>query len=138
MATPVIYYVVVYFDRDDEGVLKPGEPREATHAWAAERAASFLARDHAGAIAFSRVGDPATGEFQDATIIALANGKRAAVSEQARVAALREILDRAYDKPAQPVEAAIEARVEPEIIWDWTPAYSGAGRMINDETPPLK
>jgi hypothetical protein len=67
---PVTYYVVVYFDRDDEGALKPGAAREATHAWAAERAARFLAQDHAGAVAFSRMGDPATGEFQDATIIA--------------------------------------------------------------------
>jgi hypothetical protein len=68
---PITYYVVVYFDRDDEGVLKPGAAREATHAWAAERAARFLAREHAGAVAFSRIGDPATREFRDATIIAL-------------------------------------------------------------------
>ena len=66
----VTYYVVVYFDRDDEGALKPSDAREVTHVWAAERAASFLARDRAGAIAFSRIGDPATGEFQEATIIA--------------------------------------------------------------------
>jgi hypothetical protein len=70
LAMAVKYYVVVPFDRDALGALRPGEAREATHAWAAERAASFLARDHAGAVAFSRIGDPATGEFQDAMIIA--------------------------------------------------------------------
>jgi hypothetical protein len=67
---PVTYYVVVHFDRDADGVLKPSEPREATHAWAADRAASFLARDHAGAVAFSRTGDPATGVYQDAVVLA--------------------------------------------------------------------
>jgi hypothetical protein len=66
----VIYYVVVHFDRDADGSLKPGEPHDATHAWAADRAASFLAREHAGAVAFSRTGDPATGEFQDAVVLA--------------------------------------------------------------------
>jgi hypothetical protein len=66
----VTYYVVVYFDRDSDCALRPGEPREATHAWAADRAASFLAREHAGAVAFSRTGDPTTGEFQDAIVLA--------------------------------------------------------------------
>ena len=67
---PVTYYVIVYFDRDAEGGLKPIEAREATSAWGAERAARFLAQDHAGAIAFSRTGDPVTGEFQDAVVLA--------------------------------------------------------------------
>ena len=67
---PVTYYVVVYFDYDAEGALKAGEPREVTHGWAAERAAMFLAKEHAGAIAFSRTGDPATGEFENAVILA--------------------------------------------------------------------
>ena len=64
------HYEVVYFDRDANGSLKVGEAREATHAWAAERAARFLARDHAGAIAFSRTGNSATGEYGDAVILA--------------------------------------------------------------------
>ena len=66
----VNYYVVVYFDRDADGDLKPAEAREATSAWAAERAAKFLATEHAGAVAFSRTGDPTTGEFQDAVVLA--------------------------------------------------------------------
>jgi hypothetical protein len=44
--------------------------QEAISAVAAGRRARALAAEHAGAIAFSRRGDPATGEFQDATILA--------------------------------------------------------------------
>jgi hypothetical protein len=36
----------------------------------AERRARALALEHAGALAFSRAGDPTTGEFQDAVILA--------------------------------------------------------------------
>jgi hypothetical protein len=67
---PVTYHVVVVFDRDEEGDLKPGEAQEATNAAAAERAARGLAEEHAGAVAFSRTGDPATAEFQDGAILA--------------------------------------------------------------------
>jgi hypothetical protein len=66
----VTYHVVVVFDLDDAGELKPGEGREATSAEAAVRAARGLASQHAGAVAFSRTGDPATGEFDDAVILA--------------------------------------------------------------------
>jgi hypothetical protein len=62
--------VVVVFDRDDEGDLKAGEAREAPTPLAAERIARRLALQHAGAVAFSRTGDPATGEFQNAAILA--------------------------------------------------------------------
>jgi len=67
---PVTYYVVVYFDRDEEDNLKAGEAREATNAAAAERAARALAAQHAGAVAFSRTGDPATGDFRDGAVLA--------------------------------------------------------------------
>jgi hypothetical protein len=53
----VTYHVVVVFDRDEEGDLKPGEAREATSAAAAERHARLLAGQHAGTVAFSRTGD---------------------------------------------------------------------------------
>ena len=66
----VTYHVVVVFDRNDEGDLKPGEPQEAATAGAAERRARVLATEHAGTVAFSRTGDPTTGEFQDAAILA--------------------------------------------------------------------
>ena len=64
------YYVVIPFDRNAEGDIRPGAAQEAISAGAAERRARALAVEHAGAIAFSRCGDPVTGEFQDATILA--------------------------------------------------------------------
>jgi hypothetical protein len=66
----VTYHVVVAFDRDAEGDLKPGEAREVLSPIIAERRARALAARHAGALAFSRTGDPATGEFQDAVVLA--------------------------------------------------------------------
>ena len=36
----------------------------------AERRARALALEHAGALAFTRTGNPATGDFQDAMILA--------------------------------------------------------------------
>jgi hypothetical protein len=59
---PVTYHVVVAFDRDAEGDLKPGEAREVLSPIVAER--------RARALAVSRTGDPATGEFQDAVVLA--------------------------------------------------------------------
>jgi len=66
----VTYYVVVPFDRDESGSLVAGEGQEAPSAFAAERKARAFALQHAGAVAFSRTGDPATGEFQDAVVLA--------------------------------------------------------------------
>jgi hypothetical protein len=66
---PVTYYVVVPFDIDVEGDLKPGEAREAASLSSAKRVAFSLSGAHAGAVAFARTGDPATGEFQDAVIL---------------------------------------------------------------------
>jgi len=66
----VTYHVVVAFDRNDEGELKPGEPQEAPTAGAAERRARALAAEHAGTVAFSRTGDPTTGDFPDAVVLA--------------------------------------------------------------------
>lgn len=66
----VTYHVVVVFDRNDEGDLTPGEPQEAASAGAAERRARLLAAEHAGTVAFSRTGDPTTGGFQDAVLLA--------------------------------------------------------------------
>jgi hypothetical protein len=66
----VTYYVVVCFDRDESGDLNPGEAQEAPSASAAERRARTAALTHAGAVAFSRTGDPSMGEFQDAVVLA--------------------------------------------------------------------
>ena len=64
------YHVVVAFDRNSEGDLKPGEAQEVMSPVVAERRARALALEHAGALAFSRTGDPATGEFKEAVILA--------------------------------------------------------------------
>jgi hypothetical protein len=66
----VTYYVVVPFDRNEAGDLVAGAAQEATSALAAERGARSLVLQHAGAVAFSRTGDPSIGEFQDAVILA--------------------------------------------------------------------
>ena len=70
MNVSVTYHVVVVFDRNDEGDLMPGEPQEAATAGAAERRARALAVEHAGTVAFSRTGDPTTGDFLDAVVLA--------------------------------------------------------------------
>ena len=67
---PVTYHVVIAFDRDAEGDLKPGEAREVLSPIVAERRARTLALEHSGAFAFFRTGNPATGEFGDAVILA--------------------------------------------------------------------
>jgi hypothetical protein len=66
----VTYYVVIPFDRNEVGDLTAGPAQEATSSLSAERGARALALQHAGAVAFSRTGDPSIGEFQDAVILA--------------------------------------------------------------------
>jgi hypothetical protein len=79
----VAYYVVVPFDRNDEGDLAAGDAQEATDALSAERGARELALEHAVAVAFSRTGNPSTGEFHDAVILAqLGNVDLNALSER--------------------------------------------------------
>ena len=66
---PVTYYVVVPFGRNDDDDLVPLEPMEAQSGEVARRRAPAAAAKHGGAIAFSRTGDPNTGDFGDATIL---------------------------------------------------------------------
>ena len=47
-----------------------GDAREVAGSIVSERRAPALALEHTGALAFSRTGDPATDEFQDAVILA--------------------------------------------------------------------
>lgn len=62
------YHVVLPFIRDDdELVAEP--PIERPSAAAAIAKAKELARSKAGVIAFTRRGEPATGEFQPADIL---------------------------------------------------------------------
>lgn len=64
------YYVVIPFNHNEQGDLEPGMAREAINAVLAQRLARALAAEHVGAIAFSRAGDPETGEFQDPVVLA--------------------------------------------------------------------
>ena len=50
--------------------MKPREARKVMSPIVAERRARTLALEQAWALAFSRTGNPATGEFRDAAILA--------------------------------------------------------------------
>ena len=65
----VTYYVALPFVRTEEGELAPGEAQEKQTATAAVNEARRMAEKTAGAVAFSRQGDPAIGEFADAVVI---------------------------------------------------------------------
>ncbi len=65
----VAYYVALPFDRNEEGELVPGEEQECQTDRAAIRRAKSMANIHAGAVAFSRSGDPKTGEFEPAEVL---------------------------------------------------------------------
>jgi hypothetical protein len=66
----VTYFVALPFVAAEDG-LAPGEPVECFSPNAAVMRAEALSRreGHVGAVAFSRTGDPATGDFSDAQII---------------------------------------------------------------------
>ncbi|MGA8614368.1 MAG: hypothetical protein WB760_22380 [Xanthobacteraceae bacterium] len=66
----MIYYVALPFTRIEDG-LAPGQAIECPNGPAAIRRAQVLATDkaNAGAVAFSRSGDPNLGEFDDAVIL---------------------------------------------------------------------
>ena len=60
---PVTYYVALLFVREEEGELVLGEAQDRQSAFAAESLARKLALTAASAVAFSRTGEPATGNF---------------------------------------------------------------------------
>ncbi|SCB54133.1 hypothetical protein GA0061098_102389 [Bradyrhizobium shewense] len=66
----VTYYVALPFVFSDDG-LAAGEATERLSANGAVMRAEALSRkpDHAGALAFSRTGDPSSGDFSDAWLI---------------------------------------------------------------------
>jgi hypothetical protein len=69
---PMTYYVALAFKRsEDGGDVVACDPKEARSSEQAIRmAGSLAAKDgHCGAIAFSRTGDPAFGDFEDAVIL---------------------------------------------------------------------
>ena len=70
--SPMTYYVALAFMKSEEGgEIVACDPKEARSAEHAIRLADSLAKteEYCGAIAFSRTGDPALGEFEDAVIL---------------------------------------------------------------------
>jgi hypothetical protein len=68
----VTYYVALAFMKSEEGGdIVACDPKEARSSEHAIRLAGYLAAEegHCGAIAFSRTGDPALGDFEDAVIL---------------------------------------------------------------------
>ena len=68
--TDVTYFVALPFVAADDGIAA-GEPTECFNPVAVVMRAEALSRkpEHVGAVAFSRTGDQATGEFGDAKVI---------------------------------------------------------------------
>jgi hypothetical protein len=66
----ITYFVALPFDVADGSVVV-GEPIECLSPAAAIERAQGLWKvlGHTGAVAFSRTGDPATGDFRDATVL---------------------------------------------------------------------
>jgi hypothetical protein len=66
----VTYYLALPFVAAEDGIA-PGEALECFNPSAAVMRAETLSRKpgHVGAVAFSQTGDPATGDFGDATVI---------------------------------------------------------------------
>ena len=66
----VTYYVALPFVASDDD-MAAGEPTECFNPIAVVMRAEVLSRKegHVGAVAFSRTGDPATGDFSDAKVI---------------------------------------------------------------------
>ena len=66
----VTYYAVLPFVRNEDGELCPDEAIECHSSTAAAARARAMAAGRAGAVAFSRTGNPEMGDFADAVIIA--------------------------------------------------------------------
>ncbi len=68
----ITYFVALAFKRSEEtGDIVACDPKEARSSDQAIRMAVSLGKmeGHCGAIAFSRTGDPALGDFEDAVIL---------------------------------------------------------------------
>lgn len=65
----VTYWAVLPFVRDEDGNLCADEAVECQSSAGAAARARALAATKAGAIAFSRTGDPETGDWADAIVL---------------------------------------------------------------------
>lgn len=66
----VTYWAVLPFVLDEDGNLCPDEAVECQSPAAAAARARALAAQKAGAVAFSRTGDPEVGDWADAVVLA--------------------------------------------------------------------
>ncbi len=66
----VTYFVVQSFSQGKKGRIVPDQAVQAQSEDHARRMALRLSETRAGAVAFSRSGDPTTGEYEDAIILA--------------------------------------------------------------------
>jgi hypothetical protein len=139
----VTYYVVVPFDWSEDGDLVAGPPQEATSAGSAERRARTLAVKHAGAVAFSRSGDPTIGEFQDAVVPAKVRRCRSERAEPVKAAvALYTINDRLVGETIQRLgePSLIGSRLmrvaRPKLAAVWRPKSSCSARRRQERSLP--
>lgn len=65
----VTYFVVQSFQKGRKGMLIADEPRQARDAMHCLTLAEKASAKAASVVAFSRCGDPATGEWADATVM---------------------------------------------------------------------
>jgi hypothetical protein len=67
----ITYYVALPFSEDNEGTVVTGTAEEVQSASTAIRRAETLSRTTGivGAVAFTRSGDPMTGDFKDAILL---------------------------------------------------------------------
>lgn len=66
----ITYFVVQSFEQARKGTIFANEPIQAHDEIHAVRLAERLAATKAGVIAFRRTGDPATGDYEDAVVLA--------------------------------------------------------------------
>lgn len=67
----ITYHVVQSFITGTKGIPYAAEPLECRSAGQALKVAAKLAAERPAVVAFSRTGDPDTGDFEDATVIAV-------------------------------------------------------------------
>lgn len=82
----ITYFVVQPFKTGKRGALIADTPVQATSIDHATRMAERMASSKAGVVAFSRAGDPATGEYEDAQILAVFGSVPSEVEESLQAA----------------------------------------------------
>jgi hypothetical protein len=66
----ITYFVIQSFQKGKKGMLIPDQPRQARDRNHCELVAERLALTSDSVVAFSRTGDPVSGDWDDAVIIA--------------------------------------------------------------------